>query len=238
VEESIRSKVDKAHVSSAFHARNYQEVVRVLGPRLMAAPAPNNAAMPRQERIYLLGLLAEAYRGCGNAHQALLCGQTLLHETVADLSGPTADTRQATLSLLATVRSVPPGTTWLTPLIPDLKELLRTTALQAAAHTNRYTLALVCRVPCAVCRVPCAVAGLLPHIWWAQRAGKGRHGAGPLDLLVPAGARVGVRQQPPPPPGGLHRGGSFPACAAGCVPARRWRLPPLGHPAPLSRPVS
>ncbi|ELR11625.1 tetratricopeptide repeat-containing protein [Acanthamoeba castellanii str. Neff] len=139
VEESIRSKVDKAHVSSAFHARNYQEVVRVLGPRLMAAPAPkpNNAAMPRQERIYLLGLLAEAYRGCGNPHQALLCGQTLLHETVADLSNPLADTRQATLSLLATVRSVPPGTTWLTPLIPDLKELLRTTALQAAAHPNR-----------------------------------------------------------------------------------------------------
>jgi hypothetical protein len=138
MEESLRSKVDKAHVANAFQARNYSEVVRILGPRLMAASGANSStSMPQQERIYLLGLLAEAYRGCDNAQQALLCGQTLLNETIVDMRKPIADVREATLSLFTSITAVE-GEAWLSAFVPALKKLLQTTALFAATHPNRY----------------------------------------------------------------------------------------------------
>lgn len=137
MEETLQGKIDKAHVTSALRAHNYHEVVRVLSPHLNATQSDRASAIPHHERLYLLEILVEAYRGCSNYPEALQTGRALLREAIKDTSNTIAHVRQAMLVLLSCVDSM--RGSMVASFEADFKELLHKTASLGVTHCDRYT---------------------------------------------------------------------------------------------------
>lgn len=135
MEDSLKSKVDKEKVTYEFKLGNYTEVVGMLEQRL--GTTSDRASIPHHDRLYLLGILAEAHHASGNCADALRIGQLLLQEALRGEPATAADIKQSISLLLSCTRRIGHVEA---PMIKTLMRDLQQAVRISLDLPNRYVL--------------------------------------------------------------------------------------------------